>query len=306
MAGPGQDAKSLLCNFCQRFTKRSIGKNDIVYTTQSFGTVGTQFQSTVMLACIEGLQYAGATASNKKEAEQNAALIALQNHAEQIANLPEPTPGQGKKRKAHDAGLGSVPAILTGASHIPASGAAALPATGQYKMALNVALGRILRRPQLKEDTIFQSAQTVGGWQATLSMPGLPGQWATLAWAGEVGPSEKEAQENACEQAMAAIQADPSFQQQMAAPPKAQTRNLAKGKGKGFGKGMGKGKGKGKGGCDGGFGGGFGAGFGAGFDGGMGMGGVGMGGMGMGGMGGMGTGGLRMGTGGFCMGTGGF
>jgi len=266
MAVPGQDAKSLLNNFCQRFTKKAIGKNDIIYNTQCFGA---QFQSTVTLACIENLQYAGATASNKKEAEQNAALIALQNHADQIANLPEPVPGQGKKRKVGDAGLGGIPLILTGSPHMPASGINALPATGHNKMALNVALGRVLRRPLSKEDTVFQSVQTVGGWQATLSMPGLPGDWASLAWAGEVGQSEKEAQDLACQQALAAIQADPSFQQQLNAPPKAQT-NKGKGMGKGKSKGFGKGKGKGKG---------FG-GFGGGFDGGMGMGGMGMGGMG--------------------------
>jgi len=278
MAG---DAKTSLNQFIQKSLRKPIGKGDIVYTTQTFGTT---YQSTVALICLEGSpQYAGETASTKKEAEQNAALIALQNHSDAVAALPTTTPGQGKKRKAGDAGLGL--GVAT-----PVLGGAA--ATGQNKLAVNNALSRILKRPLSKEDTVFQSVQTVGGWQCTLSMPGLPGEWAMLAWAGEVGANEKQAQDNACLQAMNAIQSDMSFAQLLAAP-KVQKHN-PKGKGKGkdfFGKGKGKGKGKGgfdggMGGFDGGFGGGFGGGCGN-MNGGMGMGGMGgVGGMGMGGMGG--------------------
>jgi len=276
------DGKSMLNQFCQKMTKRSVGKGDIVYTTQTFPP--STFQTTVALLCLEGSpQYAGNTASTKKDAEQNAALIALQNHSADAAALPVTTPGQGKKRKAAEAGLGGMPTAIG----VPASGQ-----SGQNKMNLNAALGRILRRPLTKEDTVFQSVQTVGGFQCTLSMPGLPGEWASLAWAGEVGTNDKQAQDNACLQAMNAIQSDPSFAAQLAAP-KVVKQNPNKGKGKGgcFGKGKGKGKGKfdgGKGGFDGGFGGGGFGGGGFGEMSGMGMGGMGMGGggMGMGGMGG--------------------
>jgi len=122
----GPNAKTALNTFCQRYTKRQISKVDITYNNVKFGT---QVQSTVTLNCIGGAQFAGEVATKDKEAEQNAAKMALLNYTEEIASLePGKAGGNNKKRKASDAGLGELAGIPGGgATNGAAPGAAVDP-----------------------------------------------------------------------------------------------------------------------------------------------------------------------------------
>lgn len=243
----GTNAKTALNTFCQRYTNKTIGKPDIVYSNVKFGD---QVQSTVTLACIGGAQFAGEVATTEKQAEQNAAKMALENYSAEIASLPEKSKTKNNKRKA--------PTLIE-AVDTAASPTGALPLNNN-RVRLNAALGRILKRHMTKEDIQKSTVQAGTGHQCTISLPCLPDQWATMAWAGEVAENAKLAEENAAKHALEALKADATYGPMLegtapvAKPAKAQKTgggapasmeemfNMMM---KMFGKGKGKGKGKG-------------------------------------------------------------
>jgi len=223
------DAKTLLNTFCQRFTKKCISKADIIYETNK---IGDQYQSTVTLICIEGAQFAGELACSAKEAEQNAAAIAMSNYANEAANLP-PANNTNKKRKA-TAAPGDATATITPLAAGPAPLNAGAASNINNRLMLNQALMKILKRPLQKEDMSKSIEKTELGYQCTISLLGLPSEWSGLAWAGEVAQQEKDAVENAATYALQALQADPTF-----AGVLAQVKPPAAKKPKTAGKGMG-------------------------------------------------------------------
>lgn len=190
-----ENAKTQLNTFLQRHTKKAIGKADIVYTTQKHGD---QFQTTVTLVCLGGEEFAGDMASNQKEAEKQAAAAALEHHAQDLAELPaQEDKKKGTKRKEP----GAAPAVAAGENPCIAN-----------KVLLNGALGRILRRPLSKEDIQCENAKLEDGqYQTTLSMPNLPGEFGSLAWAGDVASTAKQAEANAAGLAYQALQEDPTY-----------------------------------------------------------------------------------------------
>lgn len=294
----GSDAKTMLNTFCQRYTNKSTTKQCILYDAIKFGS---HFQATVTLNCISGRTFAGALASNRKEAEQNAAKVCLDNFYWDIMNLPPP--GFNKKKKGAASrgmqgwgaavdfaeGMPGMPGTMPGLEGALAAGVpgAAGAVSQNNKTELNTALMRLLKRPLTKEDVTKNTVQTSLGYQCTISLPGMPGEWAGLAWAGEVAPNAKDAEDHAARYALEAINNDPTFQQLMQERPmKMQKTEMStdmpgdgsdvflgdwssgwsggfKGKGKGkkgfgkgkkgFGKGKGKFKGKGKNDYDGGW-----------------------------------------------------
>lgn len=218
--------KSQLNMFCQRKTWNTIGKNDIIYTCQKFDSM---HQATVTLNCLGAVQFAGQLSSTVKEAEQNAARVCLQHYQQEVAALP---PQTSKKRKAE----GSPAPSATTAPGTPA------PVTS--KSILNMALGRILKRPLRKEDIVCQNLNVGTGFQCTLQLPGMPGEWSHQAWAGEVQTTHKLAEESAAVFCVAALQTDRVFGPILAAPKAPPVKKFFDGKGRGFG-GGGKGGGKG-------------------------------------------------------------
>jgi len=242
----GDDPKTALNTFCQRYCKRAISKTDIEYHTQRLGTV---MQSTVKLNCLDGVEFAGEVASNQKDAEKNAAKQAMQNYAAEYAGLAPA--GKNSKKKAADpfAGLGG-PALGLGG---PPALAHTPDPMSNAKVALNQGLMRIMKKTLTKEDVVFNTVSTALGFQSTVSVPFLPAEWGGFAWAGEVATKKKEAEENAAQQAVAALRADPAMCQAMDTPPVKPNKGFGKGKSKGFGKSFGKGYGGGgMGGCGGG------------------------------------------------------
>lgn len=219
-----QDPKTALNTFCQKFCKKAISKMDIVYTVQKFGS---EYQATVKLNCSDGIEFAGEVAPNQKEAEKNAARQAIMNFAVEMANLPPSKTKSSNKRKAE-------PEVD--------------PSGENPKVVLNTALMRILHRALNKDDVVYSTVQTALGFQCTISMPALPGDWGGLAWAGEVANKKKEAEQHAARHAVTALRADPQMLQAMETPPskvpKTAGRLTANGGGlwgaKGWGKGWGK------------------------------------------------------------------
>mmetsp|Transcript_84253 Transcript_84253/g.235969 ORF Transcript_84253/g.235969 Transcript_84253/m.235969 type:complete len:349 (-) Transcript_84253:57-1103(-) len=218
----GADSKSTLNSFAQRHLKRPISKTDIVYSVAKFGE---QYQATVSLNCMDGVQFAGEVANSQKEAEHNAAQIALANFGTDVAAMMDQRL-QGKKRKASDAMLPDGAAAPHGPVHESA------------RTSLNTMLMRYMRRPLAQGDLVYSTVQTALGFQCTVTMPCLTGEYEGLGWAGEVAGKKKEAEENAAFQAFEALSADPAFAETA-------TKTVKKGK-----SGKGKEKGKGKGGWD--------------------------------------------------------
>merc|ERR1712087_1072070 len=71
----------------------------------------------------------------------------------------------------------------------------------------------------VKDDVLVSHKQTPQGFQATIQCPGLPGKFARMAWAGEVGKTKKEAEQAAAQQAINAINDNPEFAIAIATPP---------------------------------------------------------------------------------------
>lgn len=235
----GRDPKTALNTFCQRATKKAIGKTDIVYTSQKIGQV---YQAVVRLNCMDGVEFAGETALTQKDAEKNAATQALSHYPAQLAEAP--VGKNSKKRKTP----GSDP-VLDGL--IPGSAADAAPVVNS-RMRLNAGVMRIVHKALNKDDIVYNTVQTALGYQCTISVPCLPGEWGTFAWAGEVDNKKKQAEENAAGHALNALRADPGMCASLDTPT---VKKLNPGKwfgskgggGKGFGKGYGCGGGGGKG-----------------------------------------------------------
>ena len=96
------DPKAMLNQFCQKFCKRPVGEEDIVYLIQRFQLKphsGIRYQATVKLNCFaRAPEFAGALSLNKKEARNNAASQALQAYQEAM-----PQKGPDPNMMTHDA-----------------------------------------------------------------------------------------------------------------------------------------------------------------------------------------------------------
>jgi len=203
--------------FAQKYCKKLITKDDIVYSTNS---MGGQHQATVTLVCLEGVQFAGEVAYTPKDAERAAASVALQHFADEVAlALAQPPKfAANKKRKAPAAfGCGG------GAADGSAGTGTDIPGTNA-KQQLNTVLMRVLKRALTKEDVTYNTAQTAAGYQTTLSLPCLEGEWSGLQWAGEVASKKKVAEENSARQAVDTLTADPAISAALSAPKVARTQ----------------------------------------------------------------------------------
>eukprot|EP00429_Kryptoperidinium_foliaceum_P098354 CAMPEP_0176235282 /NCGR_PEP_ID=MMETSP0121_2-20121125/26758_1 /TAXON_ID=160619 /ORGANISM="Kryptoperidinium foliaceum, Strain CCMP 1326" /LENGTH=318 /DNA_ID=CAMNT_0017574699 /DNA_START=164 /DNA_END=1120 /DNA_ORIENTATION=- len=175
---------------------------------------GQQHQATVTINALDGVQFAGEVAANPKAAEQAAAKIVLDNYAEEVALIMSKANASKnkKKRKANEILIDPAEAVATGGLSALLGTAGAID---NAKVKLNNALMRLVRRPVSKGDVNFHTVQTAVGFQCTISMPCLPGDWGGLAWAGEVASKKKQAEENAAQQAVNAIEADPEMMAQI-------------------------------------------------------------------------------------------
>lgn len=231
---PNADPKTALNTFCQRYCKRAISKTDIVYTSNRIDQV---YQAVVRLNCLDGIEFAGEVGSTQKDAEKNAAKQALLNYSAELETL-QPSSKNNKKRKAPtEFVINSAPAPVTPGPTAPID-----PATQNAKVALNTGLMRILHRTLAKEDVQYNTLQTALGFQCTISLPSLPGEWASYAWAGEVANKKKDAEEHAARHAVEALRADEGMSQLMDTPPAKAPKTSGKsyGKGGGYGKSYGK------------------------------------------------------------------
>mmetsp|Transcript_124057 Transcript_124057/g.312361 ORF Transcript_124057/g.312361 Transcript_124057/m.312361 type:complete len:374 (+) Transcript_124057:59-1180(+) len=214
------DSKTQLNQFCQKYCKKVISKADVIYESMK---IGDQYQTTLTLACIGGAQFAGEPAVNQKQAEQNVAKIALEHYAEEVASLPVTVSKNNKKRKA------------SASVSVDAGTIAVADPSMNNRCLLNTALMKILKRPVTKEDVNKSNTQTALGFQCTIAIPGLPAEWAGLAWAGEAASNLKDAEESAATYTLEALRQDPTFAELIDSAPAAKKAKTGNGKGAGPG-----------------------------------------------------------------------
>jgi len=202
------DAKSLLNQICQRFVQRPISKDDIVYSVAKFAGQpggGIQFQATVKLSCLQGQEFAGELATDAKTAEKHAAAQANAAIQPLLANLPPPKAGS-KRKSSSGADLALMMSSPTGAA---GSGGAVPDNTAKCK--LNAICGKLAKRVLQKGDTVYETQKTIGGYQSTVRLGCLPGEWANKVWAGEVCNNKQKSEQAAAQQALQAIMNDPEM-----------------------------------------------------------------------------------------------
>lgn len=227
------DAKSTLNQFCQRLTNRPLTKADIVYTTTKFGR---QYQAIVKLNCLEGQQeFAGELCHDARKAEHSAANQALVAYQGIIDNLPPTESKFAKKRKLNAAEVSAAKKAKAEDGTEPEGDNPAI--TPKFK--LNSIVTKIIKRFPQKGETEYNCLKVPNGFQGTVKLDALPGEWKGRTWAGHVCATKQKAEQSAAEIALADIEADPTLKE-VAAKPK----GGGKGKGKGK-KGGGKGKGNG-------------------------------------------------------------
>jgi len=246
------EPKGALNHFCQRYCRRPVTKEDIVYTSAKYGKV---YQATVTLNCIEGQQFVGEVAPVLKDAEKNAAQQALIHFEPCVDQLPPLAGSKNKKRKTPSApsvAIGSLEAKVELGGDEPAAkkamlaGGIASPSENPAltpKVLLNTICMKLLKRPMQKGEVLYETHNTARGFQSTVRLPCLPGEMGELAWAGEVASQQKMAEQNAAAQALEAVNQNlDNLQAQLPVAPRKDSGS-AKGSFKG---GWGKGKGKGK------------------------------------------------------------
>lgn len=235
----GQDAKSALNQFVQRYIKRPVTKQDILYTTEKYDA---GYQSVVRIECMEGQEFAGEVCPNLKTAEKEAAAEALKAFAPIMWEMS--TQGcKTKKRKAESPAPAirppevKAPKILPIATDLPeelttpaaqaetaASNLAAAAAASQtFKSDLNAVCMKILRRVMAKGELVYETNAVVGGFQSVVTVACLGDEHV---YAGEVCQQKREAEQSAAQMALDALLADNEIAMAIYAPkpPKGQWR----------------------------------------------------------------------------------
>jgi dsRNA-specific ribonuclease len=221
-----KDPKTAVNQFCQRYCARPVTKDDIAYICEKYPG---GFQATCKLNCIEGQEFAGELLPTQKEAEKSASQQVLAFYAEQIANMPKAASKNKKKRPAAEVTtFEGVPAgaLAPGTAGLPVANAAVTA-----KSELNSTCMKIMRRVMAKGEIVYETAQVVGGFQATVQVPNLPNEWGQQVWAGEVTEKKQEAEQSAAQIALDAIKQDPVMMASLNAPAKPKNNSWAGGKG---------------------------------------------------------------------------
>jgi len=216
-----QDAKSKLTQLVQKIKKDNVTAGDIEYTSQKFDAeVPPQYQATVTLHVFGGEQYAGDVNVNDKLAQQSAADYALQDVTENAESLsaqfckPSQANKAGDKSKLVASANRRAEALPPPAKKAKLASTAGANAALTKKVELNTLLMKLLRRPLAKGEASYQSEQTEGGFQGTVTLncPGLPNGWEGMTWsADEISSTKPLAEQEAAAAAFDALSGDPEL-----------------------------------------------------------------------------------------------
>mmetsp|Transcript_96162 Transcript_96162/g.254016 ORF Transcript_96162/g.254016 Transcript_96162/m.254016 type:complete len:304 (-) Transcript_96162:74-985(-) len=187
--------KSKLYEASVKKVKRSLGKDDFIFSTQDVPSGG--YICTVGSPSFLVREYSSeGPCASKKLAEHSAAKAALQAEFPEVfrelsmgipAGKPlAPAPVQGQKRKAEGAAVG--------------------PAEGKGELGHLIAI--MLSRPVTKEDIVYTTMESeVGGTKTYQSSVALPSYDASQMFRGVPAASKKDAENNAAKAAVTGLAA---------------------------------------------------------------------------------------------------
>eukprot|EP00927_Polykrikos_kofoidii_P037004 TRINITY_DN31178_c0_g1_i1.p1 TRINITY_DN31178_c0_g1~~TRINITY_DN31178_c0_g1_i1.p1 ORF type:complete len:315 (+),score=48.49 TRINITY_DN31178_c0_g1_i1:42-986(+) len=94
------------------------------------------------------------------------------------------------------------------------------PTVATAKSELNCMCSKILRRPMDRTDVEYETSMVPGGFQATVRMRGLPDDWGSQIWAGEICERKADAEQSVAGIALLHLRADPALCAICSAPSK--------------------------------------------------------------------------------------
>lgn len=151
-------------------------KQDVIYsTTMADG----MFESVVTLSCLNGEAFQGNAGSTEKEAEHNAAFVALDVHAHDATNLPPKTQSQGRRAERSNTPR---PLVLD-----------ANPKCGLIQF-----LQKFVGRTMTKADVQYSVVEVNGLHQATLVLHCLHSE----CYVSDPSPDSKTAEQSAARMAL--------------------------------------------------------------------------------------------------------
>mmetsp|Transcript_28887 Transcript_28887/g.54169 ORF Transcript_28887/g.54169 Transcript_28887/m.54169 type:complete len:343 (+) Transcript_28887:96-1124(+) len=215
------NAKVQLNEFLMKHCKRPVSKEDTVWTVRRFGAA--EFQASVRMVCLDGLEYAGEVCADPKAAQNSAAEQVLVNNQE-LVDAAGSSNGKRKAAPVLNAAEKRQKALEEGA--LDPDNPAITP-----KTQLNSLVMKIVKRFLKKGETAYECKKVGTAYQATVTIAALPGEWGEHAWAGHLCATKQKAEQSAAHEALKDIEGDPEMAAEAATP-------------KGGGRGKGKGKGK--------------------------------------------------------------
>jgi len=96
------------------------------------------------------------------------------------------------------------------------------------KQELMTYCGKIARKVMAKGDVLYECTAVQGGFQATVTLLCLEGEWAGASFAGEIGKDKATAEHSVAGIALEAIKADEELMQKFKAPKPAKKNPAAK------------------------------------------------------------------------------
>lgn len=201
----GKNPKQALNEGMATLMGRCLSKGEVEYQSKSFGM--HKYASTVILHSLGGSRHHGAEQQLKEDAERSAALVAWAAIKPQVeAKKAEPkkkaTPAEKAAKKAQVGELGAAAAVNP--AHSP-------------KMQMNEVVTKIAGRVPSKGEIAYSAQQTTLGFQATVVVPLLPGEWASRMWVGEVKSNKADAEQSAAEQCLKTLQSAPELVEKLEA-----------------------------------------------------------------------------------------
>lgn len=211
MAGilANENPKAAVHSFLTICFSNRPGKGDMEYNTIY---VNGGYQSTLTLKALEGQQWVGEVRADPKSAEKSAAQKVIDDHREMIETF-------AARREAEIA-------VADGNHAEPAFKKQRIDDRTGYicsdsnKNTLNGLVMNVLRsRSLLKQGDkplVYDSCplgeviegEEAASYQCTLTMPTMPGDYATMLFIGEECEKKKDAEQSAAGKALEALQAD--------------------------------------------------------------------------------------------------
>jgi len=186
LARQRDNTKVQLGTLLQRITGKSLDKNDIVYEVQKHGN---QYQCSVTMASVASTQVFGELRVSAKEAEQDAASHAIRTFEGEIQGM-----GHSIAERVSDIPISVHQAAVAAGIITMEENPSETLTHPDIKSLLHSIIAKVVNRRLEKGDIdySFESTATPGMFNATLTLPCMPGSLGTQRWVGSNSPFKKD------------------------------------------------------------------------------------------------------------------